>query len=214
MKVFYCWSPSTSVADPDPGSGAFLPPGSGIRDGAMVGSGSGISKQNLLIPGSLYTKIGRIRDPVLFYPLDPGSGSGKEQWSHPNPGQNIPDPQHCLVLNTLPEKPAHAWVWEWEHRASADSLAVSGEWAEQRLQSYQIQSQPTQLCLCPKFSNGIAFFLSPTKFKCVFLRFQSQLSCFKNACETVCAYLYAGDRTGRNLCLYLNIICENPHNLL
>jgi hypothetical protein len=38
-----------SVADPDPGSGAFLPPGSGIRirDGAMVGSGSGISKQNL-----------------------------------------------------------------------------------------------------------------------------------------------------------------------
>jgi hypothetical protein len=27
----------------------FLPPGSGIRDGAMVGSGSGISKQNLLI---------------------------------------------------------------------------------------------------------------------------------------------------------------------
>jgi hypothetical protein len=32
----------TSVADPDPGSGAFLPPGSGIRDGAMVGSGSGI----------------------------------------------------------------------------------------------------------------------------------------------------------------------------
>jgi hypothetical protein len=24
------------------GSGAFLPPGSGIRDGAMVGSGSGI----------------------------------------------------------------------------------------------------------------------------------------------------------------------------
>jgi hypothetical protein len=33
----------------DPGSGAFLPPGSGIRDGAMVGSGYGISKQNLLI---------------------------------------------------------------------------------------------------------------------------------------------------------------------
>jgi hypothetical protein len=32
-------------------SGAFLPPGSGIRirDGAMVGSGSGISKPNLLI---------------------------------------------------------------------------------------------------------------------------------------------------------------------
>jgi hypothetical protein len=38
-----------SVADLDPGSGAFLPPGSGIRDGAMVRSGSGISKQNVLI---------------------------------------------------------------------------------------------------------------------------------------------------------------------
>jgi hypothetical protein len=36
----------TSVADP--GSGAFLPPESGIR----------------------------IRDPVLFYPMNPGSGSG------------------------------------------------------------------------------------------------------------------------------------------
>jgi hypothetical protein len=35
----------SSVADP--GSGACLPPGSGIRDGTMVGSG--ISKQNVLI---------------------------------------------------------------------------------------------------------------------------------------------------------------------
>jgi hypothetical protein len=41
-KMFWC-----SVADPDPGSGAFLPPGSGIRNEAIVGSG--ISKQNLLI---------------------------------------------------------------------------------------------------------------------------------------------------------------------
>jgi hypothetical protein len=46
----------------------------GIRDGAMFGSGFGISKQNLL-PNSLYTNIDRIRDPVLFYPSDPG-------WSH------------------------------------------------------------------------------------------------------------------------------------
>jgi hypothetical protein len=34
----------------------------------------------------------RIRDPVLFYPPDPGSGaylppgSGMEQWSDPDPG--------------------------------------------------------------------------------------------------------------------------------
>jgi hypothetical protein len=36
-----------SVADPDQSFGAFLPPGSGIRDVAMIGSR--ISKQNLLI---------------------------------------------------------------------------------------------------------------------------------------------------------------------
>jgi hypothetical protein len=46
----------------DPGSGAFLPPGSGIRirDGAMVGSGSGIRD-----------KPSRIRntDVTIFYPF-------------------------------------------------------------------------------------------------------------------------------------------------
>jgi hypothetical protein len=41
-------------SDPDPGSE--------IRD-----------KQTKFV-NSLYTKIGRIRDPVLFYPPDPGSG--------------------------------------------------------------------------------------------------------------------------------------------
>jgi hypothetical protein len=57
----------------DPGSGAFLPPGSGIRDGAMVGSGSGITKQNLLIACVKKEVRSGIRDPVLFYPPDPGS---------------------------------------------------------------------------------------------------------------------------------------------
>jgi hypothetical protein len=33
----------TSVADPDPGSGAFLTPGSGIRDGKKSDPGSGIN---------------------------------------------------------------------------------------------------------------------------------------------------------------------------
>jgi hypothetical protein len=58
---------------PDPGSG------SGIRDGAMVGSGSGISKQNLLI-ACVKKEVGsgircfftpRIRDP------DPGWSNGR-----------------------------------------------------------------------------------------------------------------------------------------
>jgi hypothetical protein len=49
-----------------------------IRDGAMVGSGSGIRDKQTKFVISLYTKIGRIRDP--------GSGSGMEQWSDPDPG--------------------------------------------------------------------------------------------------------------------------------
>jgi hypothetical protein len=56
----------SSVADPDPGSGAFLPTGSGIRDVAIVGSGYGIRDKQIKFVNSLYTKIGRIRDP------DPG----------------------------------------------------------------------------------------------------------------------------------------------
>jgi hypothetical protein len=74
-----------SVADPDPGSGAFLPPGSGIRDGAMVGSG--IRDKQTKFVNSLYTKIGRIRDPVLFYPSDPGSGI-----KHPGSATLVPVP--------------------------------------------------------------------------------------------------------------------------
>jgi hypothetical protein len=58
-----------SVADPDPGSDAFLPPGSGIRDGAIVLSGSGIrdKKQNLLI-AFIQEEVGsgiRIRDGAM-----------------------------------------------------------------------------------------------------------------------------------------------------
>jgi hypothetical protein len=77
-----------SVADPDPGSGAFLPPGSGIRiwDGAMVGSG--IRDKQTKFVKYLYTKRGRIRDPVLFYPLDPGSGA----FLPPGSGIRIRDP--------------------------------------------------------------------------------------------------------------------------
>jgi hypothetical protein len=63
-----------------------------IRDGAMVGSGSGIRDKQTKFLNSLYTKIGRIRDPGLFYPrirdkAMVGSGSGIRD-------KNIPDPQH------------------------------------------------------------------------------------------------------------------------
>jgi hypothetical protein len=55
----------SSVADP--GSGAFLPPRSGIRDGAMVGSRIR-DKQTKFVNRLYIKKRGRIRDPVLFTP--------------------------------------------------------------------------------------------------------------------------------------------------
>jgi hypothetical protein len=46
--------PSRSVADPDPGLGTFLTPGSGIRDGRKSASGSGIRDEQ---PGSYFLKL-------------------------------------------------------------------------------------------------------------------------------------------------------------
>jgi hypothetical protein len=89
LFIVYCKKDTgySSVADRDPGSGAFLPPGSGIRirDGAMVGSG--ISKQNFLI--AFIQKEVRSGIRCFFTPPPPpypGSGSGMEQWSDPDPG--------------------------------------------------------------------------------------------------------------------------------
>jgi hypothetical protein len=101
--LFYLPDPGSGMelcSDPDPGSRKFVNSlytkigrirdpvlfTPRIRDGAMVGSGSGIWDKQTKFVNSLYTKIGRIRDPVLFLPPDPGSGSGMEQWSDPDPG--------------------------------------------------------------------------------------------------------------------------------
>jgi hypothetical protein len=50
---------------------------------------------------SLYTKRGRIRDPVRFYPPDPGSGSGMEQWSNPDPGSGIKHPGSATLRGPI-----------------------------------------------------------------------------------------------------------------
>jgi hypothetical protein len=66
------------------GSGirCFLPSGSGIRDGAMVGSGSGIrDKQTKFVIAFIKQEVeSGIR--CFFTP----PGSGMEQWSGPDPG--------------------------------------------------------------------------------------------------------------------------------
>ncbi len=51
MNLDDCLDHKASVADPDPGLGAFLTPGSGIRDGRKSASGSGIRDEQ---PGSYF----------------------------------------------------------------------------------------------------------------------------------------------------------------
>ncbi len=103
-----------SVADPDPGSGAFLTPGSGIRDPGWVESqhpdpGSGMNNPDhifqsletifLFFLGLKYLNSlmrirdlgSRIRDGDSSYP---GSRIRDGKKSDPGSGINIPDPQH------------------------------------------------------------------------------------------------------------------------
>jgi hypothetical protein len=101
----------------DPGSSAFLTPGSGIRDGKQIGSGFRIRIRDDQ-PGSYFLELRnhflelkylnslvRIRDPgsgmeTIFWvkilkffdsDADPDPGSGMEKFGS---GINIPDPQH------------------------------------------------------------------------------------------------------------------------
>jgi hypothetical protein len=67
----------SSVADPDPGLGTFLTPGSGIRDGRKSASGSGIRDEQ---PGSYFLDLRNHFFAFLgvkilkFFDEDPGSG--------------------------------------------------------------------------------------------------------------------------------------------
>jgi hypothetical protein len=98
-----------SVADPDPGLGAFLIPGSGIRDGRKSASGSGIRNEQtvsyfLELRNHFFAFWGvKI---LKFFDEDPGSGmetvrirDGKK--SVPGSRINIPDPQHCICHSRL-----------------------------------------------------------------------------------------------------------------
>jgi hypothetical protein len=95
VNAVHSW-PVLRIRIRDPGSGAFLPPGSGIRIRDPDWSNGRIRD-----PGEVNKickkEVGSgIRDPVLFYPPDPGSGSGSgfgmEQWSDPDPGSGIKHP--------------------------------------------------------------------------------------------------------------------------
>jgi hypothetical protein len=91
----------------DPGLGAFLTPGSGIRNGRKSASGSGIRDEQ---PGSYFLEF---RNHLFaffgvkilkFFDEDPGSGMETVRirdpgWKNVRSGINIPDPQHCYFLN-------------------------------------------------------------------------------------------------------------------
>jgi hypothetical protein len=87
----------SSVADPDPGLGAFLTPGSGIRDGRKSASGSGIRDGQ---PGSYFLEFRNhffafFGVKILkFFDEDPGSGIRDPGWRQFGSGINIPDPPH------------------------------------------------------------------------------------------------------------------------
>ncbi len=84
-----------SVADPGPGSGAFLTPGSGIRDGQKSASGSGIWDEQ---PGSYFLELRNhffwVKT-LKFFDADPGSGIRDGDSSDPGSGmekRRIRDP--------------------------------------------------------------------------------------------------------------------------
>jgi hypothetical protein len=81
----------------DPGLGAFLTPGSGIRDGRKSASGSGIRDEQ---PGSYFLELRNhffafFGVKILkFFDEDRGSGIRDGDSSDPGSGINIPDPSH------------------------------------------------------------------------------------------------------------------------
>jgi hypothetical protein len=94
----------SSVADPDPGLGAFLTPGSGIRDGRKSASGSGIRDEQ---PGSYFLERRKhffafFGVKILkFFDEDPGSGMTTvgirdPGWKKVGSGMFIPDPPHWI----------------------------------------------------------------------------------------------------------------------
>ncbi len=101
-------------ANRDPGSGAFLTPGSGIRDGKKVSIR--IRDEQ---PGSYFLELrnhffGFLGVKILkFFDADPGSGMETVQiremeWKKVGSGINIPDPQLCSYQTWL----LFRW-WTW-----------------------------------------------------------------------------------------------------
>jgi hypothetical protein len=128
----------------DSGLGAFLTPGSGIRDGRKPASGSGIRDEQ---PGSYFIELRNHFGAFFgvkilkFFDEDPGSGirdgdssdqgsgilDGKK--SDPGSGINIPDPQHC-------------YLFIWVMIPIGPSIGPFGEWIVQSRPGHSLASCP------------------------------------------------------------------------
>jgi hypothetical protein len=91
---------TASVAHPDPGSSAFLTPGSGIRLGKKSGSGSGIRDEQ---PGSYFLELRNhfLVKILKFFYADPRSGIRDGNKSDPGSGINTPDPATLKTTKLL-----------------------------------------------------------------------------------------------------------------
>ncbi len=103
-KMFYfnCFlsnaTRESSVADPDPGSGTFLTPGSGIEKIQTGDMGSGMNTPDLIF--ELKT--------LQFFDADPEQGSGilstldlGAGMENIGSGINTPDPQHSEIVTNI-----------------------------------------------------------------------------------------------------------------
>jgi hypothetical protein len=83
-----------------------------IRDPGWSNGRIRIRDKQTKFVNSLYTKMVRVRDPVLFYPPDQGSGSGMEQWSDPDPGSGIKHPGSATLVLVLATDIRYCISWK------------------------------------------------------------------------------------------------------
>jgi hypothetical protein len=108
------------------GSGAFLPPGSGMN--FFPGWVFFLTFDTCsAYPRLRLTPVLRIRDPVLFYPLDPTSGSGMNFFRirdelFPDPGWIFfPDPESQIFFTLNKTKTLLLKAWEASKKISLHS---------------------------------------------------------------------------------------------
>jgi hypothetical protein len=100
---------NSCVADPDPGSGAFLTPGSGSWDPGWV---KNQDPAQIIFPRA--SKPIFVDNILKFFDAGPGwkefeSGIRDPGWKKFGSGINIPDPQHCKIASVNQKLKVHKY---------------------------------------------------------------------------------------------------------